>query len=968
MSWAEFYLAMRLVLAQVRLRPGRLVLTSLSTIAATCIVVWVVSGYDSLMSRFGDLADDYMGRYHVYLIPEGAGEIPARPDPRELRLSPQLVESLQQDPAVAILDTAYQTTVKIRHSQAKDLPSGTTQRARPTGSGGRLVGGLQWQREASKSPLLVGTDTPEPPTKIVRGRWIEPGPTVTPEAVLTHNSAEILEIDLGDVIVVAPTAGADAVEVQIVGIAEQPDRLPPPRFIGGLPPSRRAALQGGPANDALYVSTAFAEKITAQPAIISYAAIGLKRGIKASEFVTAWSERFAAQQPAALPRTADLASGEIEISTTLESARAQAMSAMGIALLAALFIIFTTLSMGVHERIRQFAMLRAIALTKAQIGAMIVLESLILGLIGWAGGLLAGWGLIWTAEHYRPDLVAEGVSLGIWSITLAGICALGGALAASVLPAWRATTVSPLEAMVPTVVTHSSSSFARMTLLGLVLIPVNPIVVFYLPIQDARRYGISAAIGCTSMAIGFILLAPWTVWVTERFLGPVVARLLCINPKLLASQLTSNLWRTVGTAVSLTLGLGLFVTMQTWGYSMLEPFVPGDWVPDLLVRIAPVGVASGDIDAMRQVRGIVPDQFAPLVIEQVKLAGDPTGARLRQSSSRQETCVMVGVDPAVALGGEDPLFDFRFEQGTRQEALSKLKRGRYCLVPDHFNRESGLGVGDRFAVFPNGPAQHPVDYEIAGVVSMQGWHWMAKIGFARTRVAGLMIADHETIRRDFNTGRAALFWMNTEGTRTADEILADLEPIARRNYDERLAAQVPLHSALRGRAGPRETVPLTVTFRTAEGVRAVVRKSADGIIWILSQLPLVTLAVTSIGVINTVISSVRARQWDLGVLRAIGITRFGLFRLIIAEAILVGLVACVLSLGFGVMAGYCGTGVTRYINIRGGQLTTLIIPWGHVCWGFAATLTLCLLAALVPAFRTGRTEPLALLQSGRTAI
>lgn len=97
-------------------------------------------------------------------------------------------------------------------------------------------------------------------------------------------------------------------------------------------------------------------------------------------------------------------------------------------------------------------------------------------------------------------------------------------------------------------------------------------------------------------------------------------------------------------------------------------------------------------------------------------------------------------------------------------------------------------------------------------------------------------------------------------------------------------------------------------------------------------------------------------------------TRLTLFRLIIAEALLVGIVACVLSLGFGVMAGYCGTGVTRYINIRGGMVTPLVIPWGSITIGFAGTLALCLLAALWPAATTGRAEPLRLLQAGRSSM
>ena len=48
-------------MADVRRRPGRFLLTILSTIAAACVVVWVVSGYDSLVQSFRELAEKYLG-------------------------------------------------------------------------------------------------------------------------------------------------------------------------------------------------------------------------------------------------------------------------------------------------------------------------------------------------------------------------------------------------------------------------------------------------------------------------------------------------------------------------------------------------------------------------------------------------------------------------------------------------------------------------------------------------------------------------------------------------------------------------------------------------------------------------------------------------------------------------------------------------------------------------------------------
>jgi putative ABC transport system permease protein len=90
--------------------------------------------------------------------------------------------------------------------------------------------------------------------------------------------------------------------------------------------------------------------------------------------------------------------------------------------------------------------------------------------------------------------------------------------------------------------------------------------------------------------------------------------------------------------------------------------------------------------------------------------------------------------------------------------------------------------------------------------------------------------------------------------------------------------------------------------------------------------------------------------------------------MIVLEGLLIGLVACLLSLGFGVMAGWCGTGISQYVSFFGGLHPALVVPWSKLALGFAATLLLCITAALWPALATGRAEPLKLLQAGRAAM
>ncbi|MGC4005245.1 MAG: ABC transporter permease [Pirellulales bacterium] len=685
-----------------------------------------------------------------------------------------------------------------------------------------------------------------------------------------------------------------------------------------------------------------------------------------SDFRQAWSTKFEAASPAAsFVAEAEIDAG-LNASFSAQSARNQAYAAAGMSLLASLFIVFTTLSMGVDERIRQFAMLRAIALSRWQVAGIIAIESTLLALVGWLGGLAAGWGLLRIIGMSQPELFNGGAMIGWQSITLSGICAVGGALLAAIVPIWKSIRTSPLEAMKPA--TSKASAFKLswgLLLLGILLIAVNPLLVFFAPIEDGSRYGISVLFGYTSMAIGFLMLAPACVLAAERLCVPILAPLFRVDRELLATQLSSNLWRTVGTAVSLTIGLGLFVATQTWSFSMLQPFVPGEWMPDLVVNF-PNGVSDEDIEAVRTTVGVDASRCMTIAIEQPKFKTDITRSEEFTNATRADSVVMVGIDPELALAATDPLFDFKYLEGSARNARYALKLGRGCLIPDFLQAETGLKTGDFIEVVPPHDPQAVVKYEIVGVVAEPGVHWLTK-GSLRRRggsMAGIVFADYAKVRDDFQLKKNDFFWMDLKPDATVDSVQTALEPIALRN-----GGRAPTDAATSRLAPPGSgNARSPVVVKSAAAVKSMVTNRAAEVIWGFSQLPLITLAIASIGMINTVMASIRARTWEFGVMRSVGLTRASLFRLIVAESVLIGIVACLLSLAMGVAAGYCGTGLARYVYRHGGYIVPLTIPWDKFALAFAGTLMICALASLVPAFFTGRKEPLRLLQAGRATM
>ncbi len=125
MNFTELRLVCRLVFAHAWQHPGRMLLTAFSTIAAACIVVWVVSGYDSLTGKFGNLAENYLGRYSLIVLAtekesEGGrgGDFMNRTSSKTL--SNDLLDDLKKSEEVEALDLMYEARVRIRTANASE--------------------------------------------------------------------------------------------------------------------------------------------------------------------------------------------------------------------------------------------------------------------------------------------------------------------------------------------------------------------------------------------------------------------------------------------------------------------------------------------------------------------------------------------------------------------------------------------------------------------------------------------------------------------------------------------------------------------------------------------------------------------------------------------------------------------------------------------------------------------------------
>ncbi len=665
----------------------------------------------------------------------------------------------------------------------------------------------------------------------------------------------------------------------------------------------------------------------------------------------------------------------------------QAGPTVGLVLLASVFIIFTTLSMGLSQKVRALSTLRAIGFTRGQVGAFILVEGLVLGLLGGVLGLALGLGLLALPDYVKTGVMPE-VSLGAGGGVLAVAGALAGSLLASIVPAVRATRVAPAEAMVRRAVPADGKKLFRSGLLGAVLLAVLPAIVFLLPAPNRTKLLLFSTVGTLCLGLGFFFFTSWALIFSERVIGPVLARLFGFHPGFLARTLTSNRARTFGTVLSMSVGLGLFTAIHIWSGSMLTMFDVPKTIPDVLVRVHE-GIASPETSAkVAAWPNLRPNHLLPVSVAQPALDLGMQATLPEHGGAMAGNFVVMGLDAGTAWRDDDPLLRLRFVEGDAASVRAAFAEpdSRACVIPETVSVNAGLHVGDTFRLAksdvrpkerrggPGGPGGQPdafqlgvepeyAEYKVAGVVDF-AWIWFSKCSGVRVsagRTAGLIFAPYEAPVRDFGAPADEFFWFDTKPGVLFETMQAEFRALAKAEADKvpGIERQEAYSGGTLWSSGINKNF---VSLSSNESLNNSLFSRADSVIDSMARMPLVVLVLAVLAVINTMVVSVRNRRWELGVLRACGVTRGGLVRIVLAEAVLIGLSACVLSFAFGVFYSWLADKMVEAAPMFGCIAPPLVVPWAKLLPGYALAVCLAAAAGVVPALRAGLAETSSLLQ------
>jgi len=566
-----------------------------------------------------------------------------------------------------------------------------------------------------------------------------------------------------------------------------------------------------------------------------------------------------------------------------------------IALFVGAFIISNTFAMSVRQRMREFALLRAVGASPAQVFTSILVQAAVVGLIGSALGIAGGLGLVQGLKSVfeamgmdlAGDIPVDGATIGV-SLVVGTVVSV---LAAAV-PARRAALVPPVEAMRDDVAVPERSIRVR-AVLGVLLTGLGVAGVLA-AVLNTGEDTMDAALGAGAAAVlvGVLMLAPSLARSVVGALAWPFVRLLRPVGRLARGNVVRNPRRTANTAGALMIGMALVggvSVIATSAQASVAGVVESQLHADLVLQSATFDIPKGaiaDVDALPEVGGTAAFAAAPL---EVRSGGESAG-----------TVYVAGV--------RDDMFDRTIEAETIDGDLASLADGE-AVVQEAKAEDEGWAVGDTLRI---AGATGPRDVTVGAVFS--------------TNVIGAPVV----------VGTDVLDALVPPEQQLVDTLAVDA------------AAGVgvgELKDAVAAAVAPY----VVVSVLTQEEFVSNIADQVNQVLVILYALLGLSVVIAVLGIVNTLALSVIERTREIGLLRAVGLGRLQLAGTVTVESVLTAVFGTVVGLVVGVALASALPSV--YAD---DGLSELVIPWGNLAGMLGLAVVVGVLAALWPATRAAR--------------
>lgn len=953
-----------------RVKPGR----SLAIVAAVALgvgtVVTITSLYASVEATIGEqIIDNWLGRSHLSI---------ESPHGHWGSVDQSLEAELAKIEGVEKVTARYKTRMRLRFG-ASDEGAGVEGRKDVQEVD---VIGIEPEREKAfgRFARLIGRGIEQNDRGVI---------------ILEERMARELGIEIGDT-------------VQIEAIYSEGSQ---PMKVVGLMPAKRVSLFQKPA---VYMNLTDVQALRHEQNKVSV--IDAIVANPEPEYIDACAERVRAllreRRQGYLVTTA---TGKLnQLLEAQRATRAILLLFAFVALLTSFFIIITTMSMGMMERIRQLGTMRCVGLTRAQLAALVYAEVVPLGVVGVLLGVPIGFGLTKAGVAFVPhvDRVVSQIVWSTWGIAVA-MC---GGLLTTILGAtavlWQGAMVSPMRAVNPQARADRVGVIALAAAAGVGLLFVHQMMLKNVDAPDWFN-PVIAFCGTASLYGGYMLLAPALVLLVASAAVNVAAPMLGIRRRLAQDQVGRAPWRSAGVCWTLMVGLSLIVYFFVRGESITHAW-------DFPARLAGTFVWTrnpiprSQLDEVAKLPGI--GDITP--INDVVCTVKPRRASIL--SMLTSSSVFAAGDPDTFLS----MAKLDFLQGDYDDARAKLERGGYLLLTPEASHSFGYNLGDKVPVTI---ADRTVEFEVAAVVRSPAMDiavsYFQADSYMMLASSCSVLGTLDDLNRLFNIDTISMFLMNVELGETPCPVEFDQPEMPRatlRWVAKSLDGWLPNLPLEQDRMAPlqvkwqayaassdaradrtlrlelgryiramdelshqwaelspenrweifRERLVLESvkeTIRRPDAMVGSLRRLKEDIdddirkaTLVISAIPAISLLVASLGVANLMMVNVNSRAKQLAILRAVGSTKGQIARLVLVEAVVLGLLGSAVGVVLGLHSAHSTNELVMHLI---GIEIPWVVPWQRVAGAVAVTWLICLLAGVGPSLRAARSNIISALQT-----
>ncbi|MFD7865450.1 ABC transporter permease [Streptomyces sp. NPDC059783] len=632
--------------------------------------------------------------------------------------------------------------------------------------------------------------------------------------------------------------------------------------------------------------TATAQKLFLRPGEFQDVAVSAAPG-------TSDQSLLAAVKPL-LPKDAEARTGKAladeqaeQIESGLSNLNKLLLAFAGIALFVGVFLIANTFTMLVAQRTKELALMRAVGASRRQVKRSVLLEAAVVGLIASVVGFALGLGLA-TALRSAMSLIGGKIPAGplvVAPVTVLAAFAVGVVITvlAAWLPARRAAKIPPVAAMNSLHAVATVKSLVLRNSIGALLTLAGGAAVVGGAAQSGSNGQLLIAGGAFLALIGVIVLIPLLSRPVIALVRPALRRLFGVSGKLAAQNAVRNPRRTGATASALAIGLTLVTGISVLGVTLGRAV--DNVTTDNIRADYMISMASGDALDESALTALEKADGVTAVSPQQALWLTVDGDRGVSASGVTPGAVEKVLTVDTVAGSLDALGRGEIAVSDKTAASHGWKTGDTVTVTYQDDRKGRLKVG---ALFTDNEFLSPV------------------------LVPRDVVAPHEG-RPDIRE-----IWVKTEGGASA-------------------AHEQALVDALGDNPG--------MSVMDRQDIRDMFGGGINLAMNIMYGLLAMALIIAVLGVVNTLAMSVFERQQEIGMLRAIGLDRRRVKRMIRLEAVVISLFGAVVGIGLGLFLGWAiGQTVAKEIPEY-----VLVVPWGRIAVFLLLAGLVGVLAALWPA-------------------